>query len=74
MTEAAGFDHMKRNAEKFVPESGTNYWKKDGGFFASGSNGQWRDMLSDNDLSAFDARLADLLPPEQAHWMLNGGI
>lgn len=72
MAEAAGFDHMKRNAEKFVPESGTNFWKQDGGFFASGRNGQWRDILSDSELLAFDARLADLLAPEPAHWLLNG--
>jgi aryl sulfotransferase len=74
MTEAAGFDHMKRNAEKFVPQSGTNFWKKEGRFFASGSSGQWRDILSDSDLLAFDARLADLLTPEQAGWLLNGSL
>ena len=72
MTEAASFDHMKKNAEKFVPESGTNFWKNDGSFFASGNSGQWREVLNDKNISAFKARLTELLPAEQADWLLNG--
>ena len=72
MTEAAGFDHMKKNAENFIPESGRSFWKRDGDFFASGRNGQWRETLSEDDLLAFDARLAELISPERASWLLNG--
>ena len=72
MTEAADFNHMKRNAEKYVPESGRGFWKQDGDFFASGNNEQWKDILSNEDLLAFDTRLAELLSPEQAQWLLNG--
>jgi hypothetical protein len=28
--------------------------------------------LSAADLTAFDARLAELLPPDQARWLVNG--
>ena len=73
MTEAASFESMKKNASNHAPEVGTNMWKQDTGFFASGRNGQWRELLSNTDLEAFDARLAELTTPEQARWLLNGG-
>jgi aryl sulfotransferase len=69
---AASFGNMKSNAEQFAPESGTGLWKAESGFFASGTNGQWQDKLTDDELAAFDARLAELLPPDQAAWLLNG--
>lgn len=73
MTQAASFDYMKKNAENFAPETGRGFWKQTGGFFASGSSGQWRDALSEGDLQTFDARLAELATPEQCQWLLNGG-
>ena len=33
---------------------------------------QWKDILSDKDVSAFDARLAELATSEKAQWLLNG--
>ena len=71
-TQAATFENMKRNATQFAPESGTGMWKAETQFFASGVNGQWQDRLSAEELNAFDARLAALLPPEQASWLCNG--
>jgi hypothetical protein len=72
MTEAATFENMKRRAEQFAPESGTGLWKKETDFFANGSNKQWKDALSEDELATFDARLAELLPPDEAHWVVNG--
>jgi aryl sulfotransferase len=72
MSAAADFNNMKKNAEQFAPASGTGMWKKETGFFATGKNAQWKELLTDSDLSAFDKRLDDLLPPDQAHWLLNG--
>jgi aryl sulfotransferase len=72
MTDAAGFDSMKKNAEQFAPNSGSGMWKKESGFFATGENAQWKGKLTEADLAAFDARLKELLPPDQAKWLLNG--
>ncbi len=72
MTEAATFESMKRSAEQFAPESGTGLWKKEADFFANGSNQQWKGALSEDELAAFDARLAELLAPDEAHWVVNG--
>ena len=72
MTEAATFESMKRHAEQFAPESGTGLWKKEADFFANGSNQQWKGALSGDELAAFDSRLAELLPSDEAHWLVNG--
>lgn len=72
MTEAASFESMKRKAEQFAPESGTGMWKAESNFFARGANEQWREVLSDTDLAAFEARIAELLPPDQAAWLIGG--
>jgi len=71
MCEAASFENMKKNASQFAPV-GKDYWKQEAGFFANGRNQQWREVLSDEQLAAFDKRLAALLPPEEAQWLLNG--
>lgn len=71
-TKAASFDHMKRNGEQFAPMAGTNFWKADDGFFASGKNAQWKESLNTDDVAAFDARIAELLEPDQVAWLLNG--
>ncbi len=70
MTQAAGFDNMKKNAVQFAPESGTGMWKKESGFFATGKSAQWKNKLSDEELDAFNKRLAGLLSPEQVAWLL----
>jgi len=70
--EAASFGSMKRNADQFAPESGTGMWKAEADFFANGTSQQWKDKLNAQDLDAFDARLAQLLSPEQVDWMLDG--
>jgi aryl sulfotransferase len=70
--EAASFDNMKRHAEQFAPELGRGFWKAETDFFAHGATQQWKGKLSADDLAAFDVRIAELLPPDQVDWMLNG--
>jgi len=53
-------------------EWATNVWKAETDFFAQGSNQQWKEHLSEEDLEAFDARLAELLPADEAEWLING--
>lgn len=72
-TEAATFDSMKRKADQFAPAAGMGVWKAETNFFASGKTRQWEDKLSTADLAAFDKRLAELLSPDAAEWLLNGG-
>jgi len=70
MTAAATFESMKKNAEQFAPLSGTGLWKQEAGFFASGTNSQWKGVLTDSDLKQFDAEIGKLLNPEQLAWLV----
>ena len=70
--EAATFKAMKQAAEQFAPMSGTGLWKAERNFFASGRSAEWKEKLSAAEQAAFDARLAELLPPDEAAWMVNG--
>jgi aryl sulfotransferase len=42
------------------------------GFIFKGTNGRWRDVLSAEELSAYERRVAELLPPAAAAWMAEG--
>jgi aryl sulfotransferase len=70
--EAATFDSMKSKADQFAPGAGMGVWKAETDFFASGKSEQWQDKLSEAELAAFAKRLAELLPPDAAEWLLNG--
>jgi aryl sulfotransferase len=39
-----------------------------GSFLYKGTNGRWRDVLTDDELEAFDKRCAELLPPDAIAW------
>lgn len=71
-TEAASFGTMKQKALQFAPEAGTGMWKSESNFFASGISRQWESQLNASDLAAFDTKLAELLPTDEAQWLLNG--
>jgi aryl sulfotransferase len=44
---------------------------KDGikGFIFKGTNGRWRDVLTDEEVAAYKARVAKALPPDAARWV-----
>lgn len=37
-------------------------------FLYKGTNGRWKDVLTDEELARFDARLHELLPPDAIAW------
>ena len=43
------------------------------GFIFKGTNGRWRDVLDADDLAAYQRRVAEVLPPDAAHWIESGG-
>ena len=72
IVEHCSFDYMKRNATKSVPLGGA-FW--DGGattFIHRGQNGRWRDVLTDEDSAAYEARALEELGPECAKWLAAG--
>jgi aryl sulfotransferase len=68
----AGFEHMKANASRYAPGGGTGFMKRDSDFFDSGSSGKWVGQLSDAELAAYDARMAETLSPSERAWLEYG--
>lgn len=72
MVEHCTFDYMKRNATRSTPLGGI-FW--DGGaetFIYKGTNGRWRDTLTSEEVSAYEAKARAELGDECARWLANG--
>ena len=69
----SSFDHMKALAAKqpfldFVFKGGG------GDFIHKGTNGRWRDVLSDEEIAKCDRIAAERLTPDCAHWLRTGDM
>ena len=69
VTEAASFSSMRSHAARFAPGAGTGFWHDDTGFFDSASCNKWQGVLSDADLTDYDARIGALLSAEDRVWL-----
>lgn len=74
LAEAASFESMKRNADAMIPDNGKSIFKDNSGFFNAGANGQWRELLDDDDLARYDKRVAELVSGDCATWVHDGWI
>jgi aryl sulfotransferase len=69
LIEAATFENMRANADAVAPETSAALWHDNQRFFNKGISGQWRELLDDDDLRRYDARVAELVDPEFAAWI-----
>lgn len=70
--EHCSFDYMKANATPSVPLGGA-FW--DGGaqtFVHKGTNGRWRDILTEDDCRAYEEKARAKLGDDCAAWLKNG--
>jgi len=72
LVEAATFDRMRQRSADLVPDERLGIMKDTGRFFRRGTSGGWRDVLTDDDLARYDARVAALAPPGLAGWLHHG--
>ncbi|MEM7488449.1 MAG: sulfotransferase domain-containing protein [Pseudomonadota bacterium] len=73
LVEAARFDNMKANADRFAPSAGQGFWKDDAAFFDSGTSNKWEGWLDAAQLAAYDAHMDALLPDPAARVWLEWG-
>jgi hypothetical protein len=73
LVEAATFQRMRERAADRVPDERLGILKDPGQFFRSGSSGEWRRFLSEDDLARYQARVASLAAPDLAAWLHHGG-
>ena len=66
------FDWMKRNADTVMP--GADAAWKDGArtFINKGTNGRWQQVLSAQEVAAYEERAVEELGEECARWLANG--
>ena len=72
ITEHCTFDYMKGHAAEVTPLGGA-FWE--GGadsFIHKGTNGRWRDVLTDKDNALYVARAMHELGPDCAAWLAMG--
>ena len=73
IAEHCSFDYMKANAERMAPRGG-GMWN--GGaktFINKGTNGRWRDVLTADEIAAYDSKALAELGAECAKWLASGG-
>ncbi len=71
---ATGFAEMKSRASEFAPEGGKGFWADDGAFFNKGGTGNWEHAFGPEEIAAYEARMAALVPePDLRRWFEMGG-
>ena len=72
--DAISFDSMKARGEEYAPGGGA-FWQ--GGaqtFMNKGTNGRWREVLTDDELAQYDEACEKALTPECRHWLEFGRL
>jgi aryl sulfotransferase len=72
IVEHCTFDYMKKHAAQAAPLGGA-FWE--GGaetFINKGTNGRWRDLLTADDVAAYETRAVKELGPACANWLAHG--
>ena len=71
--ERITFKGMKKDFGKIMPEA-SEIWKGGGNTFMNkGTNGRWRDVLSEDNLAEYAAAAAKEMPADCARWLESGG-
>jgi aryl sulfotransferase len=74
LIEAAGFESMKSNAAELMPSAG-DIWQGGGDtFIHKGTNGRWRDVVAQEDLDLYDAKVNAEFSAELAQWVESGRL
>ncbi|HEV7687642.1 MAG TPA: sulfotransferase domain-containing protein, partial [Acidimicrobiia bacterium] len=74
LVEAASFDEMRRRADVVAPDTNEHLWKSNADFFHLGTTGQWSGEFDEELLARYEARLAELAPPDLADWVHHGNL
>lgn len=71
--KAVSFTEMKRQGELYAPGGGQFFKGGAQTFLHKGTNGRWRDVLSDEELALYDAACGRALTSDCREWLENGG-
>jgi aryl sulfotransferase len=72
VVEHCTFDYMKANAERMAPRGGASWEGGAKTFINKGTNGRWRDVLTLDEIHAYEAKALAELGSECAAWLAHG--
>jgi aryl sulfotransferase len=73
LVKQASFETMKANAEELLPMIDRIFAGGAQSFIHKGTNGRWKDVLTEAELKECDAAIARTLTPDCARWLEHGG-
>jgi aryl sulfotransferase len=74
IVEAVSFASMKRNADAVVGQASAFFEGGATRFVHKGTNGRWREVLDEGDLTDYRAMVRRTLSPECARWLEEGRV
>jgi aryl sulfotransferase len=74
IVEHCSFDYMRAHAELAVPLGGAAWEGGAKTFIHKGTNGRWRDVLTEEDIANYESRALEELGPECAQWLASGEL
>ena len=72
LVAAASFETMRAVGGELMPQMKTMFVEGPRRFFNKGVNGRWRDVLTEQDLALYDAKVREKLSPGLAAWLEGG--
>ncbi len=72
--EAAGFEAMRRDGPSLMSSVASIFKEGSERFFFKGTNQRWRGVVSDDDLSLYETKASEMLPPDCARWVSQGRL
>jgi hypothetical protein len=73
LVSAATLDSMRSQAPELAPEGGQGFWRDDRAFFRQGGRRNWAELLTAEEVAAFEDRVRELAGPDAGRWLLWGG-
>ena len=74
LVASARFEYMRENSDIAAPEVEKNLWNDSRRFFNRGTSGQWRELLTDDDVKRYAARVSEVASPDLAAWVHHDGL
>jgi hypothetical protein len=74
LVQAATFEAMKRRAKARGPNQTESIWRDGERFFHRARHGEWRDLLGEDDLRRYEARINELADAELSGWVHRDSI
>jgi aryl sulfotransferase len=72
LVDAASFENMRSRADSVAPDTTNAIWTDNHRFFNRGCSGQWRDILTEDDLRRYEERVSTLADPDVVEWAHHG--